>query len=272
MYKIGEFARLAQVSVHLLRHYDDIGLFAPHHIDIHSGYRYYSADQLPRLNRILALRALGLSLEHVALMVNDAVSASDIEGMLRLRKAQIEDLLRQEIVRLKQVEMRLNLIQHEDDSGLYDVVLKSMPAREGFATRHVLPGYAGFQALYDRVLQGVKHLLGQGTLFAADHQPSEHHDMPDIEIGVLFERAPTDAVTTLTDHRALAQVAVPHHPQVASVTYAGRRGGGAAAYQAAAAWIEHSGFVFNGPVYEFFLVPDDPDHVVFELQIPVKHA
>jgi DNA-binding transcriptional MerR regulator len=54
MLRIGDFARLARVSVPTLRHYDDLGLLKPLRIDAGTGYRYYEFDQLPRLNRILA--------------------------------------------------------------------------------------------------------------------------------------------------------------------------------------------------------------------------
>lgn len=63
MFKIGEFSRLSRVSVRMLRHYDQLGLLTPSQTDSFTGYRYYSANQLPRLNRILALRDLGFSLE-----------------------------------------------------------------------------------------------------------------------------------------------------------------------------------------------------------------
>ena len=56
MFRIGEFSRLSRVSVRMLRHYDQLGLLKPSHTDSFTSYRYYSADQLPRLNRIIALR------------------------------------------------------------------------------------------------------------------------------------------------------------------------------------------------------------------------
>jgi DNA-binding transcriptional MerR regulator len=62
MLSIGEFARLGGVSVRTLRHYDEIGLLHPATVDPETGYRGYSADQLGRLNRIVALKELGLSL------------------------------------------------------------------------------------------------------------------------------------------------------------------------------------------------------------------
>ena len=60
MFRIGEFAQIAQVSSRQLRFYDQLGLLQPAHIDAQTGYRYYSIRQLPRLNGILALKELGL--------------------------------------------------------------------------------------------------------------------------------------------------------------------------------------------------------------------
>ena len=61
MLKIGQFAWLSQVTTETLRHYDRLELLIPDQIDPVNGYRYYSLSQLPRLNRILALKDLGLA-------------------------------------------------------------------------------------------------------------------------------------------------------------------------------------------------------------------
>lgn len=63
MLTIGEFARLGQVTVKALRHYDALGLLKPAAIDPQSGYRRYTEAQLPRLERIGELKALGFRLE-----------------------------------------------------------------------------------------------------------------------------------------------------------------------------------------------------------------
>ncbi|HEY4723320.1 MAG TPA: helix-turn-helix domain-containing protein, partial [Anaerolineae bacterium] len=90
MFKIGDFSKLSQVSVKTLRYYDEIGLLRPGEIDRFTGYRYYSADQLHRLNRILALKDLGLTLEQIDQLLNGDLSAADIRGMLKLKRAEIE--------------------------------------------------------------------------------------------------------------------------------------------------------------------------------------
>jgi len=43
---ISDFARLGQVSVRMLRHYDALGLLVPDHVEPASGYRSYSPEQL----------------------------------------------------------------------------------------------------------------------------------------------------------------------------------------------------------------------------------
>ena len=84
MLKVGDFSRLSLVSIKALRYYDELGLLKPARVDEFTGYRYYTAEQLPRLNRILALKDLGLSLEQIGVLLNKGVSSEELRGMLRL--------------------------------------------------------------------------------------------------------------------------------------------------------------------------------------------
>src|ERR671916_3413027 len=93
MFKIGEFSKLVQVPVPTLRYYDQLGLLKPVEVDRWKGYRYYSASQLPRLHRILALKGLGFSLEQIGEVLAEGLSPEQMRGMLRLRHAQISQQL-----------------------------------------------------------------------------------------------------------------------------------------------------------------------------------
>ena len=55
MFKIGDFSKFSRVSVKALRYYDEIGLLKPVKVDQLTGYRYYSVEQIPRLQRIIGL-------------------------------------------------------------------------------------------------------------------------------------------------------------------------------------------------------------------------
>jgi DNA-binding transcriptional MerR regulator len=126
VFGIGAFARVAQVSVRTLHHYDDLGLLPPAQVDPQTGYRWYRADQLQRLNRILALRDLGLPLTEVRKVVDDEVSIDELRGMLRLRQAEARDHMAAEAELLSRVEARLRQIETEGRVGDYDVVVKPL--------------------------------------------------------------------------------------------------------------------------------------------------
>jgi DNA-binding transcriptional MerR regulator len=113
MFKIGDFSKLSQVTVKTLRYYDELGLLKPVEVDRFTGYRYYSADQLPRLNRILALKDLGLSLEQIATLfaARDKLTVEQMRGMLRLKQAEAQERVREEQDRLARVEARLRQIE-----------------------------------------------------------------------------------------------------------------------------------------------------------------
>jgi len=109
--KIGEFAQTSDVPAKTLRYYDRIGLFKPVHVDPSNDYRYYSPDQLSRIARILTLKDLGLSLEQIAQLLEDDLSMSELRGMFRLKRVEIQERLNQEQVRLARVEDRLREIE-----------------------------------------------------------------------------------------------------------------------------------------------------------------
>src|ERR687888_245597 len=111
MIRIGEFSKLVQVPIATLRYYDQLGLLKPVAVDRFTGYRYYSASQLPQLHRILALKGLGFSLEQIATVLAEGVTPEQLRGMLRLRHAQISQQLAEAQRQLVEVEVWLRQIE-----------------------------------------------------------------------------------------------------------------------------------------------------------------
>ncbi len=107
MIRIGDFSRIARVSVQTLRYYDDLGLLKPVEVDRFTGYRYYSFDQLPRLHRILALKDMGLTLEEIARLLRDEPTTEQMMGMLRLKETELAERIDEELHRLERVRARL---------------------------------------------------------------------------------------------------------------------------------------------------------------------
>jgi len=128
MFSIGEFSRLGGVSVRTLRHYDEIGLLRPATVDPETGYRGYRAEQLGQLNRIMALKELGLSLTQARRLLS-GITVEELRGMLMLRRAQLEHELQEHRNQLLGVEARLRSIAREGATPADDIVAKTIPAR-----------------------------------------------------------------------------------------------------------------------------------------------
>jgi DNA-binding transcriptional MerR regulator len=104
---IGRFARLTGLSIGALRHYDEIDLLRPAHVDADTGYRSYSVGQLPQARAIQRLRALDLSLEDIRDVLNDE-DATALEEHARRVEARIW--------RLQRIQHRLrHYIERKDD-------------------------------------------------------------------------------------------------------------------------------------------------------------
>ncbi|CAN5191988.1 hypothetical protein BH20ACT5_BH20ACT5_15330 [soil metagenome] len=114
MVRIGDFARLGGVSVRMLRHYDQIGLLRPARVDPHTGHRSYQTRQLAVLNRVVALKGLGFTLDQVADLLGDGVDHEELHGMLRLRRSELERQVHHDLHILDRVAARLRLIEGEN--------------------------------------------------------------------------------------------------------------------------------------------------------------
>ncbi len=172
MLRIGDFSKLSLVSVKTLRYYDELGLLKPVRVNEFTGYRYYAVEQIPRLNRILALKDLGLSLEQIAGLLHQDVSPEEIRGMLRLRQTEVKGRIEDAQAQLARVEARLRQIEKEGHLPMYEVILKSIPALKAAFVRRVLPNYGGISLLFGELFGP---LMGKarfaGPAMAIYHDP-----------------------------------------------------------------------------------------------------
>ncbi|MGH6929911.1 MAG: MerR family transcriptional regulator [Dongiaceae bacterium] len=277
MFRIGEFSRIARVSGRLLRYYDSIGLLSPRRIDPATGYRYYAADQLTRLNRILALKELGLSLEQVAGMVDDKISTDEIRGMLMLKKAQLERSLSEEAARLRHIESRLQQIDEEGALSNYDVVVKSAPTQPYLAIRRTFPTMDDAIAMVGDVARAVTARIPDGArdaLVVVAYSDFEEEDL-DLEIGFALSR-PTNRSVALPDRSEMAMTELPGVDSLATVARRGPKHQSHLAFGALGLWMDANGYAMAGPSREVFLelplqIPDQED-IVMEIQFPVTKA
>jgi DNA-binding transcriptional MerR regulator len=86
---IGRFARICGLSVHTLRHYDDVGILAPANVDPASGYRRYRRDQVRQARLIQALRWIDLPVEEIRTALADVTGEATSE-ILRRHRGRLE--------------------------------------------------------------------------------------------------------------------------------------------------------------------------------------
>ncbi len=160
MLKVGEFSRMSQVTVKTLHHYDEVGLLKPSQTDPFTNYRYYTLDQLPRLHTIMALKELGLSLDEIAQLLSEELSADQIRGMYRLKQAELRQRVREEQARLAQVEFRLRQIEQEGIASTLDIVVKRIEPFFALTLRRT------FQSRQERevIARGIEEGIRQRTI------------------------------------------------------------------------------------------------------------
>lgn len=102
MLSIGRFARTTGLTVKALRHYDELGLLRPAHVDSWTGYRWYERAQVREAVAVRRLRALRVPLDEVAaLLRSDDVSLREV---LAVHRARLEG----EVVETRQILSELD--------------------------------------------------------------------------------------------------------------------------------------------------------------------
>lgn len=283
MFRIGEFSRFSRVSVKMLRHYDDLGLLTPAYVDPQTSYRYYSAAQLPRLHRIVALKDIGFSLEQIGLMLDGEPSSEQVKGMLKLKRAELQQQMREVSLQLAQTQARLAQLERDLALSPYDVVLRSVGAQRVASIRHMaMAGDDSVPALFEELEAYVAQFQARAPLppLMLYHDSEFLEEAENVEIMVPLEKAvpPQGRVTV----RELAG-----HDRMACLIHTGHYEGLSEALAVLLGWIETYRFAIDGPTREIYLrfgadqkryslpkgyLARQGAEFVTELQIPVCRA
>ena len=281
MLRIGDFSQLAQVSIRTLRHYDELGLLKPAHIDRFTDYRYYAIEQLPRLNRILALKDLGFSLEQIKRVLDDGLSIEQLQGMLLLKQAEIAQQMQAEQERLMRVADRLKRIEQEGVPPQYDVVVKRTQAQTILSGRNVVPTIADMKKYRCAMLHDVYTWLDQQSLSPISPELVLYHTREyreydlDVEMAIGISPSSRSSLPLPTQQR-MTLYELPAMPEVASVIHHGSLYSVGQAMIALFTWMEANGYQSYDAYRELHLFGREDDHdvdlcnVVLEMQVPIE--
>jgi DNA-binding transcriptional MerR regulator len=267
MLKIGDFSALAQVSIKTLRFYDQMGLLLPAHIDSATGYRYYSAEQLSRLHRILALRDFGFTLEQIGQALNAGVSGEQMRGMLLLRQTEQQKRVEEELDRLSRLNSRIRLIEQEGGMA-NEVVLKTVPKQWVASVREMIAAYNTVEALYPKVSEGLGPAMASVQYGVAMwHDPEFKENNVDAEAGFYLKEK-------VAAGNGVSVYVLPE-TTVASAMHNGSYQRLPEAYDGLLRWVAENGYAVAGPIRELYLkiampVRQDDESYVTEIQVPVR--
>lgn len=278
MLKIGDFSQIGRVSVRMLRHYDDLGLLKPARVDRFTDYRYYTIEQLPRLNRILALKDLGLPLERIADLLQNDLPLEQLQQLLRSKQEELHQQLQDTQARLNRLSAQLDRLEQEGQLSAYDVLVKSVPACCIASARHIVPSAPEMPKYRGMLIRQLYAWLKKQNITPIGYEIVLYHiaEYTETNIDMEFSIAIPESSPPRRDSEPTAIIIrqLPAIAQVASVVHNGMMRDVTQAIAALFTWMSTNGYTSSGEIREIHLfgaetvrVKDEP--VVVELQIPI---
>ena len=278
MFKIGDFSRLTQVSVKTLHHYDEIGLFCPAQVDRFTGYRYYSAEQLPRLMQILALKGAGFALDQIKQLVDGPLTAAQVRALIEARRIDLLNELKLQQIRVRHIDFLLRQVTEDGTMSDVQVILKPIGEVWLAGAREVIEP----TQMRERCIalsQEIDRYIGTHGLKVTSPSMALYYDSSATGIDtVMAYYVEKPAPVPPTEGHSQVQE-LPAVPQMACAVYHGSYDDFAAVrgvYNAVTRWIEENGYRLNGPIREIYVQTPDwstADRIgLMELQFPVTSA
>lgn len=269
MFRIGEFSKITQVSIRMLRYYDETGLLKPAQVEKWSGYRLYSTEQIPTLNKILFLRDVGFNVAEIAGALTQGENVS-ISEQLKQKHINIKEAIQAEQSKLSKIEQAIKDIQQEQIHIHYNFSIKKIPSYQVISLRKIMPNYFSERELWNEMFTytNSKNIAESGMPF------SIYYDMEckesDVEIGVCIP------VTQMgLDQEPFVYFNTEPVPLMACTMVYGEFKNIANVYKSFADWLhDNNQYRMRGPnrqiVHRGEWNEDSSDKYLTEIQIPIE--
>lgn len=270
MFKIGEFSKLTQVSIRMLRYYDEVGILKPAKINNENGYRMYSVEQTRTLNKIIFLRDIGFSTEEISYALKQWDSES-LKKELKMKERAIEEAISIEMQKLEKIRRAMGEIEDKKDVN-YNVLVKSIPSYNVISLRKIAKNYFAEGELWRLLCEYIEkenlNIKDSNYSFAVYHDKEFKEKDVDIEVCIVTNEKgiEKDGVTFRTTD-AFEYVAT-------SMVY-GPFESISGAYKAFVNWLdENNQYEINGLSMQVCHKgpwnEENPENYLTEIQIPVK--
>lgn len=268
MFKIGEFSKLTQVSIRMLRYYDEMGLLKPSKIDPWTNYRMYSVEQIPILNKIKYLRDSGFNIAEIAVILNTGTDSFLLQ-QLENKYAEIEKNIEEEKEKLKKIKISEKELFYKKSDMYYNISIKSIPAYQVLSLRRVVPNYYSEGELWQELSAFAKqtHANVSDETFSIFHDTEYKEEWVDIELCVIVRKAGKNKGDFI--YRTVNPI-----PIMASTMVYGEFSNIAGVYLAFADWLQkNSQYKMTGQtrqiVHRGAWNEENPNKYLTEIQIPL---
>lgn len=268
IYKIGIFSKLTHIPVSQLRYYDKIGLFRPSYVNRDTGYRYYTADQIPTLNRILILKDLGFPLESIMSLIRGNISNESMLGMLRLLEIQTQQTIEKEQIRLHRIQNQIKVL-HQDE--MYAIVQKTIPEQLFAGVRVEITPEIYQQNLFNEINTVLiqNKIKPSSPLMGILHSSPHDFSYVEYEFGYILDKPIPN--TILPSGFPMMNRNLEAHEVIASITFVGEYAQGRTIYPLLIEWIERNDYSLAGAIRELVLDYDvEKQDIIVEFQAPLQ--
>ena len=267
MLRIGEFAALSTISIHMLRNYDKIGLLVPQHVDEWNGYRYYDKEQLLQANQIISLKSMGFGLDEIREIL--LMQQSKVDGFLQLKLQDKFQELEKIKDQIRQIQVVMNADKIAEDYALSIVrkVIASMWVASIRGTINSYPEEGVLWGKLDKVCKdsGIK-IRTESPAMSIYYGVDENTGMLDVEV-----QLPLDKECNTEDERIVFKM--PDR-EVASVVFKGCYSQIGGINRSVAEWLEKNRLEINGQPFSIYHTSpgncSDDSAFITELCFPIK--
>ena len=269
MFKIGEFSKLTQVTVRMLRYYDEMGLLKPAVTDSWTGYRMYSVEQIPTLNKIRYLRDSGFQVAEIAQALQSHTQVK-LSELLDKKYGEITKTIQSEQEQLRKLQLAKEELLTGRNEMHYQVSIQAIPAYQVLTLRKVIPNYYAEAELWNEISTFAKQRKIQvsGTPFSIYYDDDYREKDVDVELCVPVK-------TTGKAYAPFTFRQTESVPAMACTMVYGEFHNIGGAYLAFAKWLqEKSQYKMRGPdrqiVHRGPWNEEDPEKYLTEIQIPIE--
>lgn len=270
MFRIGEFSKLTQVTIRMLRYYDEVGLLKPKQIDPWTSYRMYSIEQIPVLNKIVYLRDCGFNVAEIAAALDNGHDSFVVE-QLDKKHGEIKQLIQLENEKLEKIELAKKELLSSRNEMHYNVSIKSIPEYQVLSLRRIIPTYYAEGDLWKELssFAAQNQVTASSNTFSIYYDKEYKEQNVDVELCVPVKKAGKNM------GEFIYRMAEPVPIMACTMVY-GEFANIAGAYLAFAEWLQKNSqyqmigeerqIVHRGPWNE-----SDPQKYLVEIQIPLAY-